>query len=132
VFIFYLYRRTASFRLFDFAKSKITGENGKDPSSSSRGLARADYGKILSYSARGLFSADVLPTSAICRPVEACETAATRIAEDEKHFQRSFCSFFFYAARKRRSFPRCAGNGNPSVAPRQLPLHKGAFRARIV
>jgi len=93
----------AAFRLFNFAKAKSTDENGKDPSSSSHGLARAEYGEIISYAARGLFNADVQPTSAICRPVEACETAATRIAEYQKPLQRSFCSFFLRAARKRRS-----------------------------
>jgi len=67
-----------------------------------------------------LFNADVQQISAICRPVAVTETAATRIAEDVKPLQRSFCSFFFRAERKRRSFPFCAGKDNPSVAPRQL------------
>jgi len=46
------------------------------------------------FSPRGLFNADVQPTSAICRPVEACETAATQIAEDVKTKRAFFCAPF--------------------------------------
>jgi len=106
--------KTSSHRSFGFSilqKQNRPSKRAKIRRVQAVDEARADYGEIISYSARGLFIADVLPTSAICRPVEACETAATRIAEDEKPFQRSFCSFFFRAERKRRSFPRCAGKG---------------------
>jgi len=58
-----------------------------------------------------LFIADVLPTSAICRPVEACETAATRIAEDEKTERAFFCASFLSLSERKERIPATRGKG---------------------
>jgi len=48
-----------------------------------------------------LFNADVQPTSAICRPVEACETAATQIADNVQFIVAFFLLLFLARCKKK-------------------------------
>jgi len=69
--------------------------------------------------ARGLFSADVLPTSAICRPVEACETAATQIADNVQFIAAFFLILFLARCKKKEIVPAMYGKMRTKKAATQ-------------
>jgi|GEM_PF-5410107 len=133
------YRLTARrFGFLIFQKQNRPSKTAKIRRVQTMAETRADYGEIISYAARGLFNADVQPTSAICRPVEACETAATRIAEDENIKRAFFCAPFLSLSERKERIPVSHGKGQSlSHASRasslytKEPFARGLFSADV-